>query len=104
MGCIQNQCDSIIITATFQIQNQLIESTIYPNPTDEQLTINLSKPLPTKAKIHIFNQTGQPVLQQNMLPYEQNLSLNTTQLPNGIYEVILQTDEMHSLGRVIIHH
>ena len=74
---------------------------VYPNPSNDQLTIRLKEN--KKASFQLINTTGQ-ILLQNELSTPVNV-LNTTLLPNGVYFLILNTDDLRTQRqKIIIQH
>lgn len=79
-------------TNTFTNLNKSIK--LYPNPTKNNLTIDLPKNIDIKiASINIVNLLGQTVFENK---YQKNqssiLSIDVNQLQNGIYIISLQTN------------
>jgi len=74
-----------------------ITSSIYPNPTSGNCTIKLSDKLPCKIKVYDS---------RSKLVYESNLNLsgnfNFNFLPNGIYNVIFETDSCSTSKKLVI--
>ncbi|MEI8204074.1 MAG: T9SS type A sorting domain-containing protein [Bacteroidota bacterium] len=71
------------------IENKPVASeklTIYPNPTDKILNIEMPKHIPAiEHQIHIYNSIGSLVWQKNTL--ENKLEINISTYPKGMYLV-----------------
>ncbi|MES2513222.1 MAG: ice-binding family protein [Bacteroidota bacterium] len=85
--------------------NELTENTniisIYPNPFNESATIvfkDISRL--TKAELKIYNVLGEEVI--NTILTKQSTSINTAELPNGLYTYkLINNNEIVQSGRLI---
>ncbi|MGZ3864663.1 MAG: T9SS type A sorting domain-containing protein [Bacteroidia bacterium] len=83
------------------LNSQITQASVYPNPSNGNLTIKLSGAVPDKATIKIFNTLGQPAFQHNIQEALSNVGLN---LPAGIYFYRIESNERTiSDGKLIIN-
>jgi hypothetical protein len=73
---------------------------IYPNPANNNLMVNLSKFESQKLSITIFNALGQDVLTLNNLQAKQQ-NIDITNLSSGLYQVIV-SDGVHQYGKKLV--
>ena len=80
--------------ATSKKESEEIEITqtlnVYPNPVKDNLTIDLNLDL-TNAKLSIINEVGQEVYSTTDL--NKSINLNTLNYANGVYHIIISSDE-----------
>ncbi|MFH0895756.1 MAG: T9SS type A sorting domain-containing protein [Bacteroidota bacterium] len=85
MGCQIPGCNVMVIELEEPTRNILI----YPNPTNNQITIQT-----TQSKnsfiLSIFNSIGKEVIKQNVNPQENEVKIDVSTLPPGIYFVKIQ--------------
>jgi hypothetical protein len=84
MGCYSNKLSN------WEMTKQLINLSVYPNPTTKDITLDFGK-FYQEVKIQVTNLTGQIVLSQQV----ENMSNTTIELQGaaGIYFVNIQTEE-----------
>jgi Secretion system C-terminal sorting domain len=73
----------------------LLEMKTYPNPVSDILNINT--PFAQELELKILNNTGQLIMKKELLP-QNNLAINTSKLPPGLYLLILKD----KTGRTVI--
>lgn len=81
-------CGSSNVTGIKNVVNNTTQVAIYPNPTQNELTINADLNI---ESVQIYNTLGQLVLNQiniNTL----NTQINTSSLENGVYIIAIQTE------------
>lgn len=84
------------------IENNPIQ--IYPNPANHFTTISFNLQQKTKVKLTIFNLIGQEervLLNEEMLPGQQEVSFDVSELMGGIYIVRLVTDR-NSTAKLVV--
>ncbi|MEL6143759.1 MAG: T9SS type A sorting domain-containing protein, partial [Bacteroidota bacterium] len=70
-----------------------MELTIFPNPVNDQLNIQANFPAPTTAEVEIFSALGQRTYAKKFQPNKAlQTTIDLTELPDGTYYLILQTD------------
>ena len=80
---IVDTCGAILISNTTSLKKEVIEISIYPNPTQNQLTLSTAKPL---DEIRIYNQLGQLIKQESRISSNQ-VSIDVSGFSSGIYVV-----------------
>jgi photosystem II stability/assembly factor-like uncharacterized protein len=84
------------------VKHELVHNsfTIYPNPA--QKTVNIEAPDKANAKIHLVDMLGKEV-RTGRLSHEGKLTLEVSDLPNGIYTIMLEHNGMVSFeGKVVV--
>ncbi len=82
----------LLSTSTIEIGNELVIFEVYPNPTTDQLTIdipNISVPVLDALALSIFNNMGQKVKQLDNVSANQTININD--LSAGMYYLTLST-------------
>ncbi len=77
--------------------NQLL---IYPNPASSKVEIDLTD-FDGSANLYIYNMLGQLIKTIAVSSADETPSIDVSNLPAGIYEVILKGDDVISKGRFI---
>lgn len=82
-----------------------IDFTIYPNPTNEIVNIQLSGNLVESPKIKIYDIIGKLVYEKNNFDNfaSQNLSFRVDNLTTGIYLISVQTNDKTTTKKLIIN-
>ncbi|OFY16429.1 MAG: hypothetical protein A2X11_15385 [Bacteroidetes bacterium GWE2_42_24] len=78
---------------------------VYPNPADEVLFIDFVAGKASEISIQVYNMTGSRVLTTSDLHVTRgmnNLSINTTHLPAGLYILQLQQGDFRYTERILI--
>ena len=63
---------------------------VYPNPTNEMLNIQLAKPMQCNATLKIMDMTGREIAMQSITAMQSSLEVNVGYLPVGVYFISLQ--------------
>lgn len=79
--------------------NQIAKLSLFPNPANEQITINFPEEN-QQADIIIFNASGQQVLQLNKQSVT-NTSIDVSQLPAGVYFIHALWGNEIAVGRFV---
>jgi hypothetical protein len=84
---------------------RIIDFTIYPNPTNEIVNIQLSGNLVESPKIKIYDVIGKLVYEKNNFDNyaTQKLSFRVDYLTTGIYLISLQTNDKITTKKLIIN-
>ncbi len=78
-------CDSsIVYVPTGQVVRPVGGVRVYPNPASEFLVVAFGKPLP-EGSIVLFDLMGRQVLRESFTDESQQLVLDVSRLPSGIY-------------------
>ena len=88
-------CD---ITSTSDISPDQVDIRVFPNPTSGRFTIDSGADIDFVA---VYNFSGQLIQQHK--PESQELQLDLSQWPSGVYTLQLSISGMLHLDRVIIH-
>jgi regulation of enolase protein 1 (concanavalin A-like superfamily) len=100
-GCIKTGChlnDSVDVSIdTLTINRKTLSINIYPNPANQVIRIQHSL---TKASLKIVNTLGETVYQTQDIPHE----LNTSQLGEGIYFLVVQEGQLQHKHKLLIQH
>jgi hypothetical protein len=88
MACINNFIPILLPTGIKNIQSINNTILIFPNPANNELTINTTITLPYTITIH--NIIGQEIY--SLHTSQQQQTINTSELPAGLYNVTI-TDE-----------
>ena len=63
---------------------------VFPNPVQDQLNISWQIPAFDLQELVVYNSLGEILQLQNNIYNDQQIAINTTNLPNGIYMVVLK--------------
>ena len=74
---------------TSVVENQSQEISLYPNPANSYITIDIPATY-NKSTLHIMNTQGQLVYSQIVVAGVQNIQLDN--IANGLYMVTIQAD------------
>ncbi len=91
-SCIQ------IFTSVNDLSIDYSQFTIYPNPTDENITVQLSQPC-NNCRIEISNTLGELV--QSSEFKVQSMQLDIHLLPAGIYFITLRSDKINLVKKLV---
>ncbi|MEZ4918436.1 MAG: T9SS type A sorting domain-containing protein [Saprospiraceae bacterium] len=82
----------------------LVLQTVYPNPTSNLTKIRFNSQDETPTDLLIYNLTGRLVLKKRLLPIigSNELELDLSQLPAGMYSLRLQTERQQSESLKVI--
>jgi len=75
---------------------------VYPNPASNQITVELHDLPKTVATIEISDLTGQVVLRKNKPENLALVTLNTSNLDNGLYFLIVKGKDFMTSAKIII--
>jgi L-ascorbate metabolism protein UlaG (beta-lactamase superfamily) len=78
--------DSLIVEGNVGIISKTeTRYTIFPNPADDEIIIQLDHEASSIANLEILDLSGKKMITRNFLPGEKELSLNLAQYPKGLY-------------------
>lgn len=80
-------------------ENAIKNFTIYPNPCQDFVTINFDN----ANRVEVLNLFGQTIYIENIIGVN-SLSMNTSNLVNGVYLVKLFTSEGYGMQKLIVSH
>jgi len=79
---------------------QLLDFSMYPNPTEEQVNLQLPSGA-NKGNVKIFDYLGKTLIQRDL--NNSNTNLDISKLSSGIYFVRIQSDAKVGTKKLIIH-
>lgn len=87
-----------------QLLNPGFAYEMYPNPANEQTTLQINSGLQKEAALYVYNVTGQLVLQKqiNINPGLTTVDVDTRNLASGIYNVVLVSDNIASTKKLTV--
>jgi subtilisin-like proprotein convertase family protein len=91
--------DAVVQTQEVVAQNSI---SLFPNPTDEQVTISFLQPVSGLVEVRFFNLQGQQVQQGRFVEGGNFLQVSTAALPSGIYFVQVQCAEGHFVQKLAV--
>ncbi len=76
---------------------------VYPNPANELVTVNLSNELTGNLSLQIVDELGRIVWNENLLKDKEDFSkeIDISKLPKGVYFLKIKTEENHWVSRMI---
>ncbi|MCB0843253.1 MAG: T9SS type A sorting domain-containing protein [Bacteroidetes bacterium] len=84
--------DSLLCEASVGIEEFRVQKLeIYPNPVNDQLTVVLPENINSKLECRIIDATGRTII-PNIIQNSGELNLNVSDLPAGIYWILLNVD------------
>ncbi|MBQ9254243.1 MAG: leucine-rich repeat domain-containing protein [Bacteroidales bacterium] len=90
-NCEQSSIDDVAENTTVSL---------YPNPTDKNTTLNI-KGLNEQVDIIVTNQQGQIITTTTLTKGREDLEIETSNLPSGIYYIRIQTDKFVKTEKLI---
>jgi len=97
-GCSKNNI-TILGGSNTETPNELTAISIYPNPTDNKLFLDLPN-LKTKAKITAYDILGKLILENQLT--KQNSQLDMGAFPSGIYLIKIETEDASVTNRIVV--
>ncbi|MFT3886195.1 MAG: T9SS type A sorting domain-containing protein [Flavobacteriales bacterium] len=76
---------------------------LYPNPNDGRFTLELPQEMTGSTQLQVLDLTGRSVIQQRVSGTGR-VSVELSELPNGLYTVVLRNNERTATGRISIQH
>ena len=91
------------VVNTEEIKREVATLNCYPNPTNQELTVECTG---IKPYLAVFDSQGRLIYQQQLTTAaaKQQFQINTSAWSNGIYLVAATTDGITSRQRVVIQH
>jgi len=98
-----NELDTCsVLQSVPQINNELNNLIIYPNPTNGEFNIKLNSEIPLETEISIFSINGSKIFENKY--YQTNeIKINNLHLEKGVYFVKIKTDEFAKTKKLIIN-
>ncbi|MBK7110594.1 MAG: T9SS type A sorting domain-containing protein [Bacteroidetes bacterium] len=90
-GCSKSS-GSIPVTASCKIADTFeLEMYVNPNPTIDEIYLQISEELNNDANIRIYNLTGSLLIEKTLPAYSQTININLENFATGMYILELQT-------------
>jgi hypothetical protein len=89
--------DGCFTTSTQENTSNLIQSSIFPNPTNGNAIIQLSDQLNAEVQITIFNSIGSQILNQHLKKDSKQIEINSSTWPSGLYRVLITDNHQNSV-------
>ncbi len=80
------------------------DAVLFPNPCNENLTLNFSAPLRTNSIADIYNVTGQLISSVQLQKGQTILALNTVSFSSGIYIMTIRTKLDTLVKKFVVNH
>lgn len=96
--------DSGIISGIEDIDNQIKDYKLYPNPADQNLNIEIEFNKNTQGLIKIFDISSRIVIEQkaSLRQGRNSINLDIAHLRNGIYHVMIQGENFSITDRFVV--
>jgi hypothetical protein len=98
LGDYQSDCFEVNVGINDQDQYNRKFFTVYPNPANDQITIELSK-LERDPHLTIFNVNGRKVIERKIVENETQIDISALQ--RGVYFVRLQNEKTIEVGKMV---
>jgi Tol biopolymer transport system component len=86
------------------INTNKYDITLFPNPADGQLTVNVSNMNNRTLQIMVYNALGNLIDNQFVTGIDNNLQINTIGWPAGIYFMDILDGSEHTTKKIVIAH
>lgn len=97
--CAKSQAEICALFTGIEDANNSIPITLYPNPTEDDITIQVNNPAANELKIEILNELGQAVQSTNIIG---TTTIPTNKLADGMYFIrITGQDGVISTQRIV---
>ncbi len=93
-----------ITTGISKPEIQTIDAVLFPNPCNENITLNFSAPLKTNSIADIYNVTGQLISSVQLQKGQTMLALNTVSFSSGIYIMTIRTKQDTIVKKFVVSH
>lgn len=93
-----------ITTGISKPEIQTIDAVLFPNPSNEYITLNFSEALKNKSIADIYNITGQHLSAFQLQKGQTDLTVNTATLPSGIYVIVVKTTSNSIVKKFVVGH
>lgn len=99
-GLIDDICIEDLTTATENLSSNAFS--VYPNPANLNLIIELNQSAGFGYSISAFDMVGKKVINKVLTKGEKRITLDLSQIPNGLYLVELRDNHFKSWYRKIV--
>ncbi|SNS68760.1 Ig-like domain-containing protein [Ekhidna lutea] len=84
------------------LDEQLDDMDIYPNPADQVVTLDFADPIVEETEWVIFDQAGREVLKGQITKGTRTLTIETKDVPSGLYFIYLYAEERKRQSRRVL--
>jgi hypothetical protein len=103
-----NDCQSdpsnsiyIAVVGTGQVLRSY-ELTVYPNPNDGHFMVSFCNPVTKLYLLELFNNQGVKVYDQQVSAANNSVTIDTGELPAGLYSLIIRYNSKYELRKIVI--
>ncbi|MDB2368951.1 T9SS type A sorting domain-containing protein, partial [Flavobacteriales bacterium] len=101
------ECEPVVIPVTVEdcssINEIVIDMSVYPNPTEGFVSINLSLETKSEVSITLSNSIGQEVYTESLGELTTlEKSFNWSALPKGIYTIGLNINNQETFEKIVL--
>lgn len=102
-GCSVNSSTVTITNVGVEENNNAVHVNVFPNPTTDELTIELNLPETQNLKLNLINVAGQKLIATELKQVSGNYrkSINLKEIPNGIYYLQVNSDKQFITKKII---
>jgi hypothetical protein len=94
--------DSLILASATQAFPKVMQVSVYPVPSKDQLYISFSTLPGSSMNLSIINVFGEEVMNQTIAPQTQTTKLDVATFPKGIYFIRVSSDNHLEYHRSIL--
>lgn len=105
-GTSQKVCKDVTITALGVNDPELAEKiTMFPNPTNSKVTINVQSVVTQQLTVSVFNMLGEQVIEPTVYKAgTNNITLDVAGVANGVYLVKIQSTAGTAIKQLTVSH
>lgn len=98
-GCVNKVSKTIEVKECVSIDENEISFSVFPNPTNDMVTIQTQNLNWDKAIISLLDMTGKILLQENLT--EENTVISLANYPSGIYLIKINSGRLQHIQKVV---
>jgi hypothetical protein len=93
-------------TVGFASEKNNVGVDLFPNPAQNNASVKITAPNAAVASVAVVNVLGQVVVSKkaNLLAGANLIQLNTAELANGVYNVIIEAENAHTVKKLTVSH
>ncbi len=95
-----NTCNSCLVSVD-GVENTIFS--VQPTLVNEQTTLIFGDDFTAEKEIRLFNGTGQNISTMNVASGIPQYTINARELPNGIYFIHIQTENLQQTQRIVVN-
>lgn len=105
-GCVdyQNTFDVIVNTTLGVGDDSLLNVSLYPNPVDREITLEISDGIHQEVEINLFNLLGELIQREVKSPIQNKLKMDISPISNGMYILKVVSEEKSTVKKFIVNH